>query len=231
MKLHVINSGSSGNCYLIVSQGHTLIIEAGKGTFEDALKVIPDIKKIAGVIISHKHGDHFGDAEKWASHGIKVYGPDNMEHANQFNLACAGEVPFSVIPIYTEHDPGLICFSFYIRSNVECKDFFFATDTFSYSRTINLLPTPLALCLVECNHDSDLLFTSNYPAELQNRISKTHTSVKRCATGIQQSKCQRFLLIHPSENTLCKESAMRYFTETFPNREFKWAEPGVCWEV
>lgn len=231
MKVQVIASGSSGNCYLLTdSQNNTLICEAGKGTFDDALRQIPDVTKIAAVIISHKHNDHYGDAEKWQKAGIKVYGPDQMEHAEQFNIACAGMVPYSVIPLAVEHDPGVLTFSFYIRSNYESKDIYFATDTFSYSRTINLLATPLSLCMVECNHDSDLLFTSNYPTELQNRISKTHTSVKRAATGIQQAKSQRFLFLHASENTLCKDSAMRYFVESFPNREFRWAEPGVCWE-
>ena len=232
MKLQVINSGSSGNCYLLTdSQNHTLILEAGKGTFEDALKVIPEIGRIAGCIISHKHGDHFGDAEKWASHGIKVYGPDQMEHANQFNLACAGMVPFSVIPLAVEHDPGILCFAFFIRANYEGKNLFFATDCYNYSRIIDALPEPLSLCMVEVNHNAHMLDqNTKYPKELRERIRKTHCSVQRSSLAISRAKSQRFLLIHPSENNLDQEAALQFFRDEFPNRSFVFATPGLTLE-
>ena len=229
MKLHVINSGSSGNCYLLVSQGHTLIIEAGKGTFEDALKVIPDISKIAGVVISHKHTDHYGpvDVEKWKKYGIKVYGPEQMEHANQFNLACAGHVPYSVISLAVEHDPNIECYAFFIRSNVEGKNIFFATDCFSYARIIDALPEPLSLAMTEVNHDAHLLDTGKYPAELKERVRRSHCSVQRASLAIQRAKCTRFVCIHPSENNLDQEAALNHFRDEFPNRSFEFARPGL----
>lgn len=229
MKVQVIASGSSGNCYLISdSQNNTLIMESGKGTFDDALRQIADVKKIAAVIISHKHNDHFGDAEKWQKAGIKVYTPDNMEHAEQFNLACAWKVPFSVIPLYVEHDPNIECFAFFIRSNVEGgKTIFFATDCYNYSRIIGALPEPLALAMVEVNHDMHMLDqNTKYPKELRERIRKTHCSVQRASLAIQKAKCTRFLLIHPSENNLDQAAALEYLRGQHINREFQFAKPG-----
>lgn len=232
MKVQVIASGSSGNSYILTdSNQNSLLLECGKGTFEDTLRQIPDVSKIAGVIISHKHNDHFGDAEKWQKAGIKVYGPDQMEHAEQFNLACAGTVPFSVIPLYVEHDPGILTFAFFIRSNVEGKTIFFATDCYNYSRIIGALPEPLALCLCETNHDRDLLDTGKYPKELKERVSKTHCSVQRTSLAISRAKCTRFLLIHPSENNLDEAEALKFFRDEFPNREFTFAAPGVVLNI
>lgn len=228
MQLHVINSGSSGNCYLLTdSHNNTLIIEAGKGTFEDALKIIPDVSKIAAVIISHKHTDHFGDAEKWQKAGIKVYGPDQMQHAEQFNIACVGMVPYSVIPLCVEHDPGILCFAFFIRANYEGKNLFFATDCYNYSRIIDALPEPLSLCMVEVNNDAHLLDTGKYPADLKERVRRSHCSVQRASLAIGRAKCQRFLLIHPSENNLDQEAALQFFRDEFPNRSFEFARPGL----
>lgn len=228
MKLQVINSGSSGNCYLLTdSQNHTLILESGMGTFEDALKNIPDVSKIAAVIISHKHTDHYGDAEKWQKAGIKVYGPDNMEHAEQFNIACAGQIPFSVIPLCVEHDPGILCFASFIRANYEGKNLFFATDCYNYSRIIDALPELLSLCMVEVNHDAHLLDTGKYPAELKERVRRSHCSVQRASLAIQRAKCTRFALIHPSENNLDQEAALQFFRDEFPNRTFEFARPGL----
>jgi len=228
MKVQVINSGSSRNCYLLTdSQSHTLILESGTGTFEDALKNIPDVSKIAAVVISHRHADHFGDVEKWKKAGIKVYGPDNMEHAEQFNIACAGQIPFSVIPLCVEHDPGILTFAFFIRSNVEGKNLFFATDCYNYSRIIGALPEPLALAMAEVNHDAHLLDTGKYPKELKERVSRSHCSVQRASLAIQQAKCQRFILIHPSENNLDQAAALQYLRSEFSNREFQFAKSGL----
>lgn len=226
MKVQVINSGSSGNCYLLTdSQNHTLIIEAGKGTFENALRQVPDVSKIAAVIISHKHGDHYGDAEKWQKSGIKVYGPDQMEHAEQINIGKSFE--WSVIPLAVEHDPGTDCFASFIRSNVEEKYVLFATDCYNYSRIIDALPEPLSLAMIEVNHDAHMLDTSRYPADLKERIRKTHCSVQRAGLAINRAKCTRFLLVHPSDHNINQADALAYFQKEFPNREFTFATPGV----
>lgn len=227
MKVHVINSGSSGNCYLVESQGFTLILESGKGTFENALRQVPDVSKISAVIISHKHNDHYGDAEKWQKAGVKVYGPDNMEHAEQFNIACAGQVPFSVIPLAVEHDPGILCFAFFIRANYDGNNLFFATDCYNYSRIIGVLPDPLSLAMVEVNHDAHMLDTSRYPADLKERIRKTHCSVQRAGLAINRAKCTRFLFVHQSDHNINQADALAYFQKEFPNREFTFATPGV----
>lgn len=231
MKVQVINSGSSRNCYLLTdSQNHTLILEAGKGTFDDALRQIPDVTKIAAVIISHKHNDHYGDVEKWQKAGIKVYGPDNMEHAEQFNIACAGQIPFSVIPLCVEHDPGILCFAFFVRANYEGNNLFMATDCYNYSRIIDALPEPLSLAMVEVNHDAHLLDTGKYPAELKERVRRSHCSVQRASLAIQRAKCTRYLLLHPSENNLDQEAALKFFRDEFPNRSFEFARPGLTVE-
>ena len=231
MKAQVIASGSGGNCYLLTdTQNHTLILEAGKGTFEDALRKVPDVSKIAAVIISHKHTDHYGDAEKWKQAGIKVYGPDQMEHAEQFNLACAGMVPYSVIPLAVEHDPGIICHAFFVRANYEGKNLFFATDCYNYSRIIDALPEVLSLCLCEVNHCAHLLDTGKYPAELKERVRRSHCSVQRASLAIQRAKCTRFVLIHPSENNLNQAEALKFFRDEFPNRSFEFARPGLTME-
>lgn len=228
MKAQVIASGSSGNSYILTdSNQNSLLIECGKGTFEDTLRQIPDVSKIAGVIISHKHTDHYGDAEKWQKAGIKVYGPDQMEHAEQINIGKSFE--YSVIPLAVEHDVD--CFAFFIRSNVEGKTIFFATDCYNYSRIIGALPEPLALAMVETNHDMHMLDTGKYPAELKERVRRSHCSVQRTSLAIGRAKCTRFLLTHPSEQNLNQEAALEYLRERYPNRSFEFARPGLTVEV
>ena len=65
MTFTCISTGSSGNGYLLESEGAVLVIEAGKGTFKKILANIPENKKISGLIYSHLHSDHAGDWEKF----------------------------------------------------------------------------------------------------------------------------------------------------------------------
>lgn len=56
MKLTVIGSGSSGNCYhLTCSKGRTLIIEAGEKLIKTKEALGFDLQGIEGLLVSHIH--------------------------------------------------------------------------------------------------------------------------------------------------------------------------------
>ncbi len=229
MRITTIMSGSSGNCYVISdSQQNSLIVECGHGTFQSALVAIPDIKRIGGVIVSHYHQDHAGDQSKIKQYGINVFGPDNFTHAQQINLGNSYE--WSCIPLAVEHDPGIECFAFFIRSNVDGKIVFFATDCYNYSRIIDALPEPLSLAMIEVNHNAHILDTGNYPADLKERVRRSHCSVQRASLAVQRAKCQRFLLIHPSAHNINQEEALKLLRDEFPNRSFEFARTGLTVE-
>lgn len=57
MMLHVIDSGSDGNGYLLQNENEALVIECGC-SFNEVKKLTKfNIMKIAGCIISHEHLD------------------------------------------------------------------------------------------------------------------------------------------------------------------------------
>lgn len=55
MKLKVLGSGSSGNCYILENDTEALIIEAGVLFMEVKKALDFSISKIRGVVISHEH--------------------------------------------------------------------------------------------------------------------------------------------------------------------------------
>lgn len=55
MEFKVIGSGSSGNCYLLESETECLVIEAGISFLEVKKALDFNIRKIVGVVISHRH--------------------------------------------------------------------------------------------------------------------------------------------------------------------------------
>lgn len=53
MKLKIIGSGSSGNCYILESDTEALIIEAGLPFLEVKKALNFNVRKIVGVVASH----------------------------------------------------------------------------------------------------------------------------------------------------------------------------------
>lgn len=75
MKLKCLDSGSSGNCYLLENDTECLVIEAGV-PFKEVKKALDfNISKIVGVICTHSHADHSGRAYEYEAVGIPVFKP------------------------------------------------------------------------------------------------------------------------------------------------------------
>ncbi len=56
MRLIVLGSSSSGNCYILENENEALILEAGIPFLEVKKKLDFNIMKIVGVLVSHSHG-------------------------------------------------------------------------------------------------------------------------------------------------------------------------------
>ena len=225
IKFIVTASGSDGNAYtLLDNDNNCLLIEAGRGLFESILRTVPDVKKIHGLLVSHSHQDHAGDIPKFEKYRIPVFLSDYLVHGEQFEVG-----PYSVIPVNVSHD--VHCQAFFIRHSKEEKQFFLCTDAMSYTRIIGAAGI-LDAAFVECNHEAHRLDTNTkYPAELRQRISRSHTSLQRCAMAVQNSKCQKFILLHASKQNIDTEAALQYLRDEFPNRVFEFAKPGLVIEI
>lgn len=80
MKLTVLGSSSSGNCYLLHNDTECLILEAGINFLEVKKALNFNVMKIVGVLASHIHGDHAKYIEEYRRAGIKYFTPYDMSH-------------------------------------------------------------------------------------------------------------------------------------------------------
>lgn len=55
MKLKVLGSGSSGNCYLLSTENETLILDCGLPIMEIKKGLDFDLGGIKGVLVTHAH--------------------------------------------------------------------------------------------------------------------------------------------------------------------------------
>lgn len=75
MKLKILGSGSSGNCYILENDVEALIIEAGVPFMEVKKSLNFNIRKIKAIIITHEHGDHRKYWYEYVRSGIPVFEP------------------------------------------------------------------------------------------------------------------------------------------------------------
>lgn len=114
MKLKVLGSSSSGNCYLIeINKNEKLILDAGIN-FKDVQKELQfNLQGIQGVLITHEHMDHLKYATNFALNGINVYASEGtfkkleltghrfkiIKALHQFEIG-----NFIILPFDTQHD-------------------------------------------------------------------------------------------------------------------------------
>lgn len=147
MKLKCLESGSSGNCYILENDSEVLIIEAGIPFMAVKKALDFNISKIVGVTVSHSHGDHAKYAGEYKKAGISVFRPYREEIACPLAIKYGG---FRIKGFRLVHD--VPCYGFYI-SHAEMGILVYASDT----EYIKYRFRNLNHILVECNYSKDLI--------------------------------------------------------------------------
>lgn len=158
MKLKVLGSSSLGNCYILENDAEVLIIEAGL-PFREVKKALDfNIRKIAGVIVSHCHLDHSKYVAEYEKAGIPVFKPyDGMKDMN-----LKGGAGFKIQAFDLVHDVS--CYGFYI-SHPDMGHLIYASDT----EYIKYRFKGLNHILVESNYSMDLV--SNIPEKRRHVLT------------------------------------------------------------
>lgn len=229
MKLTVINSGSSGNCYLLKSKsGEVLILEAGV-PFREVSKMLGyDLSGISGCLISHDHGDHAKYCYDISIHGVKCYVSEKTSlgwHTLNFHTFKNKE-PFSIgsfqiMPFEAKHD--VPCSGFLIFHK-ECGTICFLTDSY-YSPY--LFPK-VNHYIIEANYCEDAV--KNMPDFKSNRLYQSHLSIQTCKKILKAndtSKTKTVTLIHLSEYNSNEERFIQDIQGVVPGAKVNAARRGL----
>ena len=169
MKLKVLGSSSSGNCYLIeANEKEKLILDAGVN-FKNVQKELNfNFSGINGVLITHEHMDHLKYATNFALYGMDIYasaGTFEKQHlkGHRFHVVKALKQfeigNFIILPFDTQHDAAEPL-GFLIQYKPTGEKLLYATDTYYIKYKFN----KLNYLLLECNYC--LLYTSDAADEL-----------------------------------------------------------------
>lgn len=189
MNVTVLGSGSEGNSTLIEAGGTGILVDAGfsgRDTEERLRATGFDPRWLAGIIVTHDHGDHSRGAGILARRfGVPVYltkrtavalgalftgGECVREYASSTPLRIG---PFTVHPFLTVHD-AVDPVAVTITHPESGSKVGVVTDV---GRPTTAVRAALAGChalVLEANHDDAMLWRGPYPWSVKQRIASSH---------------------------------------------------------
>lgn len=222
MKLKVIGSNSSGNCYILDNGTEALIIEAGCKLHDVQVALEFDLKRVVGAIITHEHGDHSKYVANLLSYGIDVYASpgtlaaldiEKSHRSKPIKRFCHYNIGgFSIQPFDVLHDAAEP-FGYIIRHK-DIGKLLFLTDTVY---TQYKFPE-LTQIVVEANYCEEIIDRKLKEDRkfLRDRIIQSHMSIQTCVELLKAndlSKVMNIVLIHLSENNSHEEQFIKRATQ------------------
>ena len=219
MKLKVLGSSSSGNCYILESDTEALIIEAGLPFMEVKKALNFNVRKIVGVICTHRHNDHIKYLKDFVTSSIRSIAPNDywMEHITEWwfqygerydeTRKCIDIGNFKVMPFLVVHD--VPCYGFYIVHQ-DIGSLVYATDT----EYIKYRFKNLNHILVESNYSDDLIDNEavNYSHVMRGHMS-LQTTLDFISTN-DNPALRNVVLLHLSDKNSDSEQFLQKTKET-----------------
>lgn len=199
LRLHVLGSGSKGNCSIVEGPEGLVMIDEGlsrKAALERMAQLGLDPNEVCALILTHEHSDHTNGLPVWfKKYPCPIYASEGTVEAR--SKIC--DLPHEVFaPGDTLSLAGMRVRTFSISHDVTNPvGLAFSTDTdqVGYVTDTGYLPAEAAdvlrgsrILALESNHDVHMLKTGDYPAMLQERIlsDRGHLSNDQAAQAAQE---------------------------------------------
>lgn len=221
MRLCVVATGSSANCYLLESGTEVLMLDAGL----PVRKIVPfvkDFRSVVGCLITHEHGDHARGVTEIVRRGVKTIcsaGTKNAIEDGMTRLQLVAVEPlkmvrlggFTVMPFETQHDAAEP-FGYLIKENATGENVIYATDTYYLRYTF----PNVHYWIVECNYCDDVmddeLRCGKLDAGLRRRLLESHMSLRRLKDALAAnnlSSAAKIVLVHLSDSRSDEQRMVR----------------------
>lgn len=214
-----IGSGSKGNCLIVESGGTRVLLDCGlspRETERRLARVGLAPSDIAGILLTHEHDDHAGQAYPFAAqHRLPVW----LTYGTQAALAESGKLPGGVETRSIDGRTAFAIDGIEVRPYTVPHDarepvqFVLSDGAFRLGVLTDIgastahVEATLSGCdalVLECNHDLDLLWEGGYPKWLKERISGPfghldNDSSGRLLAALERSRLQHVIAAHLSQ--------------------------------
>lgn len=212
LKFISFGSGSSGNCYVLISEKTTIMIDSGLG-IRQMKKHFSDygmsLEKVDFLLVTHDHADHVKSVGCISQEfGVPVLAVEAVHKGIESNYCVRKKVPQKNIRTITKGETmtlgDMLVTSFAVphdsldnvgyRIEHEGTVFCLITDVGHVTEDIRQEVSRANYLVIEANHDVEMLLNGNYPKHLKERIHGDfgHLSNDDCARLLIENATEKF---------------------------------------
>ncbi len=199
VEVHVLASGSDGNCTVIRSEDRAVMVDAGLSYKKT--KSLMDINgidesEIEALFVTHEHSDHVGGAGAIARKlDIPVFCNQNTFNASNLGKVAHNPITMmntvnvagmNIIALPTSHDAVEPCAYMFDADGTKVL---IATDTGKITYPIEHALEEANIAIIESNYDKKMLDYGPYPPSLKRLIDSDigHMSNLECARAVKRT--------------------------------------------
>lgn len=232
MTLKCINSGSSGNCYILTSEsGETLILDCGIPIKEIKKGLNWNIMGIQGAVCTHCHSDHSLSLADLRNIGIDVFHPSVDPNIGVVNFGSFRVQSFDLTTLdgrctHTNADGTECPCCGFLITHKEMGRMLYITDT----NLIKWRFKSINHILLGVNYDKDLI--DNEDSAKVNHVYRGHMSIDTACDFVKANNSkdlQNVIMCHLSKNNADKELFIDKMKSEVPNVNVDVAEPEKSW--
>lgn len=231
MRFALLGSGSEGNA-LVVQAGDTrVLMDCGFSLSESVARLARlglQAEQLSGIVVTHEHGDHISGVAKlarkfnlpvWITHGTlrtqnAAFAELSITEINPHLTFTIGELQVRPYPVpHDAAEPVQYVFSDGVRR------LGVLTDVGCTTPHIEATLSGCHALVLECNHDAEMLRTSDYPSSLKQRVGGRygHLSNHDAAAllgRLDNSRLQHIVAAHLSRKNNSAVLAVAALSET-----------------
>ncbi|KXB88592.1 MULTISPECIES: MBL fold metallo-hydrolase [unclassified Veillonella] len=237
LEVHVVASGSKGNCTIIRSSHSAVIVDAGISCrrITNALQDLEIPKHmVEGIVITHEHSDHIAGVPQMIKQmGLPIITRPNTARrlmdkfsvsAECFQTLGTKEVTIGDMvlqPFSTSHDAvdpiGITCYKGQTKAAL-------LTDTGMVSKEMLEHLHDTDLLVLEANYDEHMLLYGPYSPDLKRRV-KSHAghlcnmTAMKVLSALRRPKNMEVIFAHRSE-----QNNSLHLVEQLSERLLKWCK-------
>lgn len=231
MKIEVLGTGSSGNCYKVKIGKATLLLECGLPYKVIQKKLDFKVSEIDACLVTHEHMDHAKAVKDLMKAGVDCYMTKGTAEAlkvkghrlNTFRKDDKGQgycwkffSDIQILPFEAVHDVAEPV-SYFIKTRNDDENLVFVTDTAYLKYKI----PECDVLMIECNYVKSRLDENvrlgKINTSLRNRIVKNHLSLESLVEALRAAsldRCRKIYLLHLSDGNSDEKLIKRTIQET-----------------
>ncbi len=231
LRLHVLGSGSQGNCCVVECPDGLILVDAGISCRQICVRMESlglDPRRVRGILVTHEHVDHIGGLRVTAKKlGVPIYASEGTRSSQSWaEVAQTGANPIAprspisicgvtVTPFSVPHDAAEPL-GYRFERNGDAIGY--CTDLGAVTEEAGSYLADARILALESNHDESMLWAyPGYPHHLKKRIAGdsghlSNSQAARALPSLATSRTQTVVAMHISQHTnlpmTCRETLL-----------------------